>query len=301
MTGPASIELAEPPSKRLQKHVLDAKYLLLGLASSILVDASIERALDRLAVFCCFVGHGRSGGTLVGALLNAHPNVVMSNELNALRRLRLGLTGRQLERLIYLVSRRQVARGSQGGGGYTYAVPNQWQGRHHELKVIGDRKAGATAHEILLHPESLDTLQRKIGLAKKFIHVVRNPFDTITTTYRKTSPLHGESVDAHLNREVRNYFARCAAVARIEVMFGTGSIHFLYHERLTSDPHGELQRTCEFLEVESFPDYLNDCASIIRATPHESRKTLIWTERQSAAVLRGMADFHWLADYHSSR
>ena len=124
----------------------------------------------------------------IGALPNAHPNVVMSNELNALRRLRTGMTIKQLYRLVYFKSQRQVQRGSIGGGGYTSAVSGQWQGRHRKLTVIGNRNAGATGYDIVSKPASLEILDRKVKLTKKFIHVIRNPFDTITTTYHKTQP-----------------------------------------------------------------------------------------------------------------
>src|SRR5688572_21385517 len=215
------IELSEPLGKRLQRLAADARYLLLGQVSRLLLVGETRPAFGQLKTFCCFVGHGRSGGTLVGALLNAHPNIVMSNELNALRRLRLGLSAQQLFRVIYLVSRRQVQRGSIGGGGYSYQVHGQWQGGHQRLTVIGDRKAGATAYEIAQNPGLLDLFARKVELQKKFVHVIRNPFDTIATTFNKTLPRRGEDGDAHLNREIRNYFARCSAVQIIEQTFGT--------------------------------------------------------------------------------
>ena len=208
MGDTSAIELSEPLTKRVQRLVQDLRFLLLGKVSRVFVRGERQLNLDELKTFCCFVGHGRSGGTLVGALLNAHPNIVMSNELNALRRLRTGLTAAQLYRVIYLVSARQVRRGSKGGGGYSYGVPGQWQGRHRELTIIGDRKAGATAYEIVCNPDTLVTLERKVGLDKKFVHVIRNPFDTITTTYLKTLAKAEESVGEHLSREIRNYFAR---------------------------------------------------------------------------------------------
>lgn len=300
MADQLSIELSEPPAKLLQRLTLDAKYLILSLASGWLIPPAVQRDLDHVSTFCCFVGHGRSGGSLVGALLNAHPSVVMSNELDALRRIRLGMPAARLFRLIYLVSRRQVLRGSRGGGGYTYAVPGQWQGRYRQLKVIGDRKAGATAYEIMQHPESLGILEQNVSLTKKFIHVVRNPFDTITTTFRKTSAAAGQSAEAHLDREIRNYYARCRAVRSIEEQFGAESVHFLRHESLVAEPHEQLRRLCEFLRIEPDPRYLDDCASIIRASPHESRRSLSWPEQQADEVRKQNKAFHWLADYETA-
>ncbi len=297
MSDESSIELSETLTKRLQKHVADARYLLLGKVSRLLLLGERQPRFDELKTFCCFVGHGRSGGTLVGALLNAHPNIVMSNELNALRRLATGLSAAQLYRVIYLVSKRQVRRGSRGGGGYSYEVPGQWQGKHADLKVIGDRKAGATAYEIVRNPYLLETLDRKIRLEKKFVHVIRNPFDMITTSLQKTSPRAGEDSNAHLSREILNYFARCAAVRLIGDKFGVQAVHHLYHERLIADSTAQLQSLCLFLGVEAREDYLRDCSSILKSSPHHSRRSLKWTDHHIQSVRQGMQNCPWLDEY----
>jgi hypothetical protein len=297
MSETTQIDLAESFGKRLKWRLIDIRYLMLGLFSRVLLMDRNWPDFGKVRTFCCFVGHGRSGGTLVGALLNAHPNAVMSNELHALRRLRTGMSAAQLYRLIYLKTQRQVGRGSIGGGGYSYQVAGQWQGRHRELVVIGDRKAGATAYEIVQHPQALEILDRKVRLDKKFIHVIRNPFDTITTTYQKTRPKPGEHAGSHLSREIRNYFARCTAVKQIEQRFGAASIHHLHHERLIDEPIVQLRNLCDFLRVEPFPDYLRDCAGILQSSPHESRKALEWPEQQVTEVNRAMENCSWLAGY----
>lgn len=269
---------------------------MLGRFSRLLVRDN-ELCLAHLKCFCCFIGHGRTGSTLVGALLNAHPNIVMSNEVNAMRRLAGGLRADQLFRVIFLVSKRQARRGSMGGGGYSYQVPNQWQGKHRELTVIGDRKAGATAFEIVRNPELLGILEREITLEKKFIHVIRNPFDTITTTFRKTRPKRGEDSRAHLRREIRNYFARCSAVRTIETRFGPDSICHVHHEQLVASPAAQLREICGFLGVECTENYLRDCASIVRASPNQSRRDLEWSDEFRQMVIEGSRDWPWLESY----
>jgi hypothetical protein len=297
MSKSAHMDLAESRGKRLKWRLIDIRYLMLGLFSrSLLLDRKWPDFAS-IRTFCCFVGHGRSGGTLIGALLNAHPNVVMSNELHALRRLRTGMSATQLYRLIYLKTQRQVQRGSVGGGGYSYQVAGQWQGRHRELRVIGDRKAGATAYEIVQYPQALEILDRKIRLDKKFVHVIRNPFDTITTTFQKTRPKPGELSGEHLSREIRNYFARCGAVKQIEQRFGAASIHHLHHERLIAAPIQQLQSLCNFLGVEPFADYLQACAGILQSSPHESRKALEWPDQQVTEVNQAMKNCRWLDAY----
>jgi hypothetical protein len=208
------------------------------------------------------------------------------------------LNATQTFNVIYLVSRRQVQRGSVGGGGYTYRVPGQWQGKHRALTIIGDRKAGATSYEIFNNPSLLDTLDRKVPLDKKFIHVIRNPFDTITTTFRKTLPLRGEDADQHLAREINNYFARCSAVRLIERRFGATAVHHMYLEQLIANPVEQLRTLCDFLGVEASEDYLRDCAAIVTKNPHRTRESLEWSGRHVHMVKQGMQECHWLADYN---
>jgi hypothetical protein len=84
MSDYANIDLGTTVGKRLKWRLIDARYLLLGVASRWLLADQEWPDFGKMRTFRCFVGHGRSGGTLIGALLNAHPNVVMSNELNGL-------------------------------------------------------------------------------------------------------------------------------------------------------------------------------------------------------------------------
>jgi len=59
------------------------------------------------------------------------------------------------------------------------------------LQVIGDKKA-AKASAILLQRQERDSLKKledKLGVQLKFIHVIRNPFDNITTMALRTADL----------------------------------------------------------------------------------------------------------------
>lgn len=297
MSRNRDIVLVEPARKRIQRVALDVKFHLLSMLSRFYLVGANAPDFASLKVMCLFVGHGRSGGSIVGALLNAHRNIVMSNELNALRRLRLGLNEQQMYRLIYVISRRQAGRGSKGGGGYSYRVEDQWQGRHQNLIVIGDRKAGATSYEIISDLASMEILDRKVSLRKRFIHVVRNPFNAIATTFLKTLSTRDEDPSAHLRREVRNFFVRCTAVCSVQSRFGVDAVHFVHHESLIENPAEQLAQICEFLGVEAYPDYLTDCAAIVSKNPHETWQAIEWPPDLLELVPAEMRRFPWLHRY----
>lgn len=78
--------------------------------------------------FCLFVGHPRSGHSLIGSLVNAHPDVVVSHELDVLRYVGLRFRREQLFHLILERDREFTRSGREVGGGFDYHVPDEWQG-----------------------------------------------------------------------------------------------------------------------------------------------------------------------------
>ncbi len=252
---------------------------------------------DDICRFCMFIGHGRSGSTIVGALLNAHPNIVISNELNNFEYIRDDMTRDQLFNLIYFTARQQAKKGSRGGGGYSYAVPTQWQGRHKKISVIGNRKAGATAMRLFQDPELLQRLRNLVDVPVSFVSVVRNPFDTLTTTLRKTIRLPNESQDEHLKRQIRHYFERASAIACVSKEFGPDSVKFVHHDCLVGEPYAVLSDLCEYLGVAVREEYLADCASIIKPSVNVTRTQINWSPELIEMVNRGIADIPWLKRY----
>ena len=106
-----------------------------------------QKKFGDLKTYCMFVGYPRSGHSLVGSILDAHPNMVISHELNALKYLEKGFTRRQLYYLILTNSRRfnMVGRAHEG---YVYHVPNQWNSKFSKLLVLGDKMGGS--EEVLI-------------------------------------------------------------------------------------------------------------------------------------------------------
>src|SRR5215207_7292340 len=90
-----------------------------------------------------FIGYPRSGHSLVGALLDAHPNAIIAHELNALECVEKGVDKGCIFQLV-LENSRKFAKSGRRWEGYSYKVSNQWQGRFERLLVIGDKKGGGS-------------------------------------------------------------------------------------------------------------------------------------------------------------
>jgi len=123
-----------------------------------------RKAFEDLESFCLFVGFSRSGHSLIGALLDAHPNVVISHELDPLRYTFARFSKWQIYSLILEGSQR-YAKNLRQRGGYTYHVPGQWQGKFSDLRVIGDKEGEGTTTKLRLYPKLLERFCRTIGIS----------------------------------------------------------------------------------------------------------------------------------------
>ena len=246
-----------------------------------------ERHLfDDVKTYVLFIGYPRSGHSLVGFLMDAHPNVIIASQTSALRYLRHGFSPRQTFFCI-LENSRKVARIGREWRPYSYAVPNQWQGRFDKLRVIGD-STGLT--RVRRNPELLKAAQEKLkGVDLKLIHVIRNPYDNISTMNRiRRQPL-ADTIAA--------YFSMCEIVEQIKRQVGPGVVYDFQHENLIRNPQGALQDLGAFLGLSAEQRYYDDCASIIFKSPHKTRADTDWSRETIASVRRQTDRFAFLSGY----
>lgn len=257
---------------------------------SVLTGIPHREAFEQVERYVMFIGASRSGHSLVGSLLNAHPNVVIAHQLHALRYVAAGYRRMQLFEMILRTERRYGRRGRVSNKGrFQYVVPRQWQGRFTELRVIGDKR-GATSAELLdERPELLDRLRSLVGVPIRVVNVVRNPYDTISTMSVRWRVDLGQAAD--------RYFGLVRTTAKIRQSLEEGEWLDLRHEDLIREPVPTLARLCDFVGVEAEEGYLRDCASIVYPKPHQSRHEAPWTPELLEQVARRMEPFPFLAGY----
>lgn len=252
--------------------------------------AAALRAPDyaHLRYYCMFVGYPRSGHSIVGSMLDAHPNMVVAQELDALRCLAAGMD-RQLIFYFLMENAKRFTEQGRGWNDYAYGVPNQWQGRFERLEVIGDKKGGRSSTHLLRQPEALDGLRKLVGLPLRLVHVVRNPYDNIATLASKHF--------LTLVQAAQLYFQLASSVAAIKGRVGEDEIIDVRHEDLISDPRQTMARLCAFMGQEAAPDYLDDCAGIVYASPHQSRHEAQWPDGLRDQIGAAIRQFPYLAGY----
>jgi hypothetical protein len=242
---------------------------------------------------CLFVGYPRSGHSLVGSLLDAHAELIVAHELHMLRYLRYGFSREQIFALLLERSRAQTEAG-RSATGYSYVVPNQWQGRFRRLRVIGDKRGGTSIRNLTSRPHLLPRLRARIGLPLRFVHVVRNPFDNVATIWRR-------SRSRDLVSSIDHYFQMVAGVERTHAQLAPAEILDVRHEDLLDDPSRELLRLCAFLGVEAPADWLRDCASVVWKSPKRTRDEIEWPASLRERVAKEAERVSFLAGYSFER
>jgi hypothetical protein len=260
----------------------------LRYVKSFFKQSKYEKDYTTIEKYCFFIGYPRSGHSLVGSLLDAHPNIVIAHELDALRYIKGGFSKKQLFYLLLEKSLHFTKEGREWTG-YSYAIPNQWNGKYRELKVIGDKKGGSSNHRLVKNPELLQDLKETVGVDLKIIHVIRNPYDNISTMSKR--------IGRDLNEGIDDYFFLCKAVTNIKEKINQEDWMDIRHELIIDNPEYWLTRLCQFLEQEVIDDYLKDCASIVYKSPHKSRKKSPWSHELIKRVENEIEKYPFLHGY----
>jgi len=251
--------------------------------------------------FCMFIGYPRSGHSLIAALLDAHPEVVMGMEWGVFPHLKMGYRENQIFYSLVRNSRLFREKEDNTWTGYSYKVAGHWQGRYQQIRVIGDKLGGRTSLLIQEDPSVIERLKKSLGYPVKWIHVIRNPFDIITTmTRRRLEKQNAWTKNAdpeELIPSISAYFKRVDAV----ICFRQNNhpdIIDVYHEDFIACPEKELQRLIEFLGLEASSDYLASCASIVYEKPHPSRQLIRWPPELIHQVEEKLEQYEFLKRYH---
>jgi hypothetical protein len=270
------------------KHLLSRiRWASLHL-SSIYGGFSNQAVFEDVETYCMFLGYPRSGHSLIGSLIDAHPNAIIAHELDALMYIKNGFRKSQLFYQILKNSQR-FAKTSRVWTGYSYEVSEQWQGRFSSLKVIGDKKGGKSTFHLQSHPNLLSQLRNTVKLDIKYIHVTRNPFDNISTISRKSRFNFKESIDY--------YFSLCSTNQTVKNQLVADDVLDIRLESIIADPQNSMRTILKFLGLSAPKNYIESCASIIFDKPKKTRQEGPWTPDLIKSTTRKIEDYTFLSGY----
>ncbi|XP_028411219.1 uncharacterized protein LOC114533817 [Dendronephthya gigantea] len=280
--------------------------------TSMKLSADIQSKIETLVLF---IGYPRSGHTLIGSLLDAHPHVVIANELNIFERwtewkneekTRENLLNKMYDNSYKQSVSHKGYRSTAKNRGRSYAVPNQWQGKYKDyIKVIGDKKGGKAtkffSYKQKVAKEVLDT----INLPVKLIHMVRNPYDNVATMvfrYLKLGPTESIALKEKINNtDALNMNLRLHLIAvrnnyELIKRFGR-SVFTLHSEDVIAHPTESLKKLCDFLEVSCSKKYFKDCESILYTSTSKTREKLVWPSSQKNRIEQAIMTVPFLNKY----
>ncbi|HZD11568.1 MAG TPA: sulfotransferase [Candidatus Binatia bacterium] len=243
--------------------------------------------------FCAFVGHVKSGSTLIGALLDAHPDAVIADEIDVLSYAMAGFRKEQIFHILLKAARRDYLKGrvtARRLAPYSVAVPGQWQGRYRSLQVIGHSQAGPVTRKLSEDLSLLDQLRETMsGIDLKLIHVIRNPFDPISLMMQRGNRSFANAID--------HYFSYCEALSVLHRRLGQENLFAVRYEAFVENPRTHLNNICRFLDLEASDEYLEACITILYDSPEQSRQDLDWEDRWIERVEQEIAQVPFLAGY----
>jgi hypothetical protein len=254
---------------------------------------------EEVESFCLFLGYTRSGHSLVGTVLDAHPqtNIAHETEIFVTERgesptgeLRYADRDRMYRRLIGKAtrSRRLGRRGFRRSEGPNPIIPNADNGQFTSLRVIGTSRAQENALIWNEHPDAFERLQKLVGVPLKFVHVYRSPWDNISSMMR-----------VHESRAFLRFRRRVEIIQQFKERSGM-PVHDVALEDLVTQPEQTIRDLIGFFDLDATPDYVAKCAAVFDAKPHASRAEQEWNEREVAAVRQMMRNAPWLARYPDS-
>jgi hypothetical protein len=243
--------------------------------------------------FCVIIGHNKSGASMIGSLLDAHPYIALSDEADALQYVSAGFSRDQIFHLLLKGSRREFIKGrvtARRLQPYSFLVPGQWQGRFKKLRVIGDSTSGTSTRRLARDPDLSLRLRKIMGETRvKYIHVIRNPYDPISLIM-----VRGKR---SFENAVEHYFTNCATLAEMRKSLSSSDLCAVRYEDFIRYPETCLSEILSFLGLEAGADYLKACTGILYKTPDQSRHMVEWDARWIEAVKTGIEQYDFLCGY----
>ena len=274
-----------------------------------------EKTVNGVEKFVFFIGHGRSGHSIIGSMMDAHPDMVIAHEYMLFHELmRRNFTSKWvLFNELSLSSYEAVKSGLRSPvNGSTQYMNVSWQGKFRNLKVIGDKSGGNATRTYSRFPtqftKAYARLVEVVQMPIRVLHVIRNPFDVITTRllYHK-SPILGLKVTSALNikeythtrgleKEINDFFREVQAEADMIQPLNL-TVFEIHHADFIKDPETTIRSICKFLDIECPIDYVQACRDKTHTSNSRSRDSLVWTEKFISNVTDRMSKFSFFRRY----
>ena len=279
-----------------------------------------QSVMEGVEKFVFFVGYPRSGHSIIGSVMDAHPDIVIAHEYflfsECASQLKVGASifknktqlFNELYKNSYLSSKCGWRSDGNTSKGYSLDVGNQWQGKFHQLRVIGDKSGGSATNFMQYKKgnECLDQMVGSLNMSIIAVHVVRNPYDMIATNILyQLSVVKATKASDLMHRKVRpdttvllsntkRLFSQALAVKAVSKKVTVVEIHI---EDYIKDPRSCVLEICNALEVPCPQDYVEECYQKAYRNVSRSRDLIEWEPGILRRIQERMKEFPFFCGY----
>ncbi len=266
-----------------------------------------------------FAGFPRSGHSLVGSVIDAHPDAVVAHELDLMGLVGNGFSREEIASLVCANSA-EFERNGRSWNGFGYQVPAGAGGRSERPLVLGDKKADWAVRRVHRDPGLLSRLASLLpGARAAWVMVVRNPFDNVATMSlrtgrhydririgastpqafrRKLNRAQGHRVPAEVLPEmVEDYATLCVGVAQMKARVPAGDWFELRHEDLVADPELWFGRLFTFVGLPVTPGFLRGATASVSSQVNRTRHQTRWSPDARGRVEQLVSEHSFLQGY----
>ena len=241
--------------------------------------------------FVSFIGWARTGHSLIGSLLDAHKNVIISNELHAFDMFK-DIPRENLFEEIINNSYESRLHNRPVSEEYYQFIDGGHQGTYkNRLDVIGDKKGGGTLVKYRKNKKVVERFKNYIQVPLKFILVLRNPIDSISTSLIKRPSDFMSRYKTYINN-----------FETLEMFLNNYSsiTHIVRFEDIITDFNPTFTSLLDFLNLSKDEEYINNCSSIIFNNIPQSRNKFEWDEESLSRMRELVSRFDLLSSYRGS-
>ena len=260
-----------------------------------------------------FIGFPAAGSSIIGFFLNAHPNIVMTDEAELKTFLQINdryveLPNWQyklfnfllkIDRYRYLSWKisfdknklEHNRRGYPREERYVY-ITGQYQGRFQKLHVIGNKNSARDIN-ILANTSFLKNLRSKLEdnkISLKFILITRDLYDTVASAAQQW-------YDGSMDEAIESISEVCEWNQKILEQIDSNDVFICRNEDLIANPKLQITRLCDFLKVSTSADYINACASRVVNKPTKSEFKPEWSNQHKEKINSLIKKYDFLSSY----
>ena len=275
--------------------------------------------------FMFFVGYPRSGHSMIGSLLDAHPDMVIAHEhflfekcVSMLKKHKNIFEDKvelfnALFTNSFLTSKCGWRSSTNTSKGYNFDFNFKWQGTFNHLRVIGDKSGGSASQWLKTNVGNscLQNMINSLDIPVIALHVVRNPYDMIATSvlysinhgpFDKTV-LNNSKLDLNLSfheqlRLTKAVFIRANTVLKLHSYTKQSlKIMEVHIEDYIEDPRSVIEELCHSLGVNCPRDYVEEFTEKAYKNVSRSRDLIKWSPHVLNLLDRQMKKYPFFNGY----